>query len=223
MNIIKILLVVCYCFLAHVVFGQAVNWANNSLENKHTVHLNIGWDYGLIYELGYSYQLDSEMPIILNALYSFPSGEDFFDDFKIKLGGQMSVLEHGPIGLSLAVNGIYRRYENPLTTLQNFGGEIATAIGYYKPRWFIAAELGFDKAIATHFNHTDAYRENIYSEVKDGWYNPSTGGNFHFGVQTALSFSQNAFVFRIGRMATENFNTTPTIPYYMRLGYQRKF
>lgn len=60
-------------------------------------------------------------------------------------------------------------------------------IGLYKTRWFVAGETGFDKAIVTHFKHSDLYKENS-PLVQDGWYQPATGGNFYYGVQTGYSF-----------------------------------
>jgi hypothetical protein len=36
----------------------------------------------------------------------------------------------------------------------NFGSELKGVIGLYKNRWFVAGELGFDKAIVSKFSHT---------------------------------------------------------------------
>ena len=62
-------------------------------------------------------------------------------------------------------------------TLANFGSDLSSTIGYYKPKWFVATEVGFDKAIVTHFKHSDLFKEH-FPDVKDGWYEPATGGNF---------------------------------------------
>jgi hypothetical protein len=92
-------------------------------------------------------------------------------------------------------------------------------LGYYKPKWFVAGEVGFDKAIVTYFKHSETFKETIFTDVKDGWYEPSTGGNFLYGIQTGYSFNKSDITLNIGMVTTQDFKTTPLIPYYLMLGY----
>jgi hypothetical protein len=198
--------------------AQTVNWI--ALEDtKHIITAGIGWDYSVSYSLGYAYQLKTKVPIMLNTNFSIPSGERLLDDFKTKIGGQILLLNKSNLKGSIALNGIYRRYENPLVKLQNFGSELKGTFGYYKPKWFVAGEVGFDKAIVTHFKHSEIFKETIFAEVRDGWYEPSTGGNFQYGIQTGYSFNQSDISFNIGIVTTQDFKTTPLIPYYLMFGY----
>jgi hypothetical protein len=223
MNSVKIIM-----FLAIVSgtpiqnFAQTINWAGLKSNQKHLVHVNAGWNYGLVYGAGYSYQLKSKMPVLLNISSSFPSGAKILDDFKTKIGGQIRLYRIRNFQFSASIHGIYRKYENPLVRLQNFGSEMTGVIGYYKPKWFISGELGFDKAIVTHFKHSESYKANVYANVKDGWYEPATGGNFNCGVQTGYSFSRSDIIVKLGAVMTQDFKTTPLIPYYFELGYNLK-
>ena len=90
--------------------------------------------------------------------------------------------------------------------------------GYYKPKWFVAGEAGFDKAIVTQFKHKDLYKQNFPS-VKDGWYEPATGGNFYYGLQTGLSFRRNDIYLKAGKILAEDFSTKPMVPFYLQFGY----
>jgi hypothetical protein len=202
--------------------SQNINWKNLKSEQKHVIHIGIGWDYGLVYGVGYGYQLNSKIPVILNASYSFPSGKNLADDFKTKLGAQALLYRNNNIQMSASINAIYRRYENPLVCLKNFGGEIMGNIGYYKSKWFVGVDFGFDKAIATHFKHSASFKENVYSDVKDGWARPATGGNFSYGIQTGYSFNRSDITFEIGKVTTQDFKTAPLIPYYLQLGYNHR-
>lgn len=219
MKYFKIILftIVFFGFLNNTV-AQTINW--NSLDStKHIINAGIGWDYSLSYSLGYAHKLNSNIPIILQANFSIPSGENLVDDFKTKIGGQIVLLNKSNLKGSITLNGIYRRYENPLVQLQNFGSEIKGIFGYYKPKWFIAGEVGFDKAIVTHFKHSQIFKETIYQDVKDGWYEPATGGNFQYGFQTGYSFKKSDLTFNIGMVTVQDFKTTPLIPYYLMFGY----
>lgn len=181
--------------------------------------LNAGivWDYGLTYSLGYGYQVKTKLPIIVNGSFSIPSGKKLIDDFKFKPGVQVTVLNHNNLKSSISLAGIYRRYENPLVRLQNVGSEVKATFGYYKMSWFVAGEFGFDKAIATHFKHSESFRENVYANVQDGWYKPASGGNFLYGFQAGYSFKKIDLTLSLGKVATQDFKSSPLIPYYMSL------
>lgn len=203
------------------ICAQTLNW--NSIGNsKHIVNLGVGWDYSLSYSLGYAYHVDTKLPLVLTTNFSIPSGENFLDDFKTKIGGQIVVLNKTNFKGSITINGIYRRYENPLVRLQNFGSEMKGTLGYYKPKWFVAGEIGFDKAIVTHFKHSETFRKNIYQDVKDGWYDPATGGNFLYGIMGGFSFKKSDLTLNAGKVITQDFKTAPLIPYYITLGFNYK-
>lgn len=198
--------------------SQTVNW-NTLDDTKHIVTAGIGWDYSVSYSLGYAYKLKTNVPIILTSNFSIPSGEKLLDDFKTKIGGQVLFLNKSNLKGSIALNGIYRRYENPLVRLQNFGTELKGTFGYYKPKWFVVGEVGFDKAIVSHFKHSETFKETIYHDVKDGCYGLATGGNFQYGIHTGYSFEKSDITINIGMVTTQDFKTTPLIPYYLMLGY----
>lgn len=198
--------------------AQTINW--NTLKNtKYLLHAGVGWDYSLAYSIGYAYKPNTKMPMLLNSSFSIPAGENLLDDFKTKLGTQILLLDKHSLKGSLAVNGIFRRYENPLLTIQNFGAELKGNVGIFKSKWFVAGELGFDKAIVTKLVHSDIYKKDIYTNVQNGWYEPATGGNFMYGLQGGVSFEKSDIVLNIGKVITQDFKTSPLVPYYLHLGY----
>jgi hypothetical protein len=98
---------------------------------------------------------------------------------------------------------------------------MSATIGYYKSKWFVAGEAEFDKAIITHFKHSKSYKE-IYPLVKDGWYEPATGGNFYYGLQTGYSFKKNDIYLKAGKILNQDFQTRPLIPFSVQLGFNLK-
>lgn len=222
MKVIRILVGLILLLFTHFHGkAQTVNW--NTLDNsRHVITAGVGWDYSVFYSLGYAHRLKTKVPIVLNSNFSVPVGENRLDDFKAKIGGQIVLLNSSNLKASIAINGIYRRYENPLVRLQNFGSEFKGIFGYYGPKWFLAGEVGFDKAIVTNFKHSEIFKEKIYSNVKDGWYVPATGGNFQYGIQTGYSFNKSDITLNLGRVITQDFKTPPMIPFYFRLGYNRR-
>lgn len=201
--------------------AQSINWAGLKEEDRHLINLQLGIEHGIIYGVGYGYHLKTKLPMLLKAEFSIPSGNKFFDDYKTKIGVQAKLVEISHIALSLNVEGIFRRYNNTLVSLSNFGGSGNVVIGYYKRNWFVSGEVGFDKAVATHFKHKDAYRDN-FPEVKDGWYEPSTGGNAQCGFQVGYSFRKSDIYLKGGKTIAQDFKTSPTIPIYAQIGYNLK-
>lgn len=197
-------------------FSQVINWRSLDKKERHIININAGADYGLILGAGYGYQLKSRIPIVLNVEYSFPAGKKLLDDFKTKIGGHIS---YGVNNFQFAakIQGVFRRYESSSVKLLNFGSDMSGTAGYYKAKWFIAGEAGFDKAIVTHFKHSAAYKQNFPS-AKDGWYEPATGGNFYYGLQTGFSFRQNDIYLKGGKVVTQDFSTIPLFPFYLQVG-----
>jgi hypothetical protein len=201
--------------------AQQINWRNLNDAKPHIATIYTGWDYATVVGIGYGQKLKTTLPVVLNFEYSSPFGNDVFDDFKTKFGGQAELLHTDNFSVSLKVNGIFRRYQNDLVRVAGFGSEFSTNFGYYKTNWYIAGDVGFDKAIATNIKNSDAMKS-IYPDVQDGWYVP-TGGNFNFGIVSGYSFKSNDLYLRTGLHATQDFNSAPSVPYYAQIGYGRRF
>ena len=201
--------------------AQQVNWRNLDNNKPHIVNVNMGWDYSTVAGIGYGQKLKTTLPLVLNIEYLFPFGNNMFDDFKTKFGGQAEVLHMESFSVSVKVYGVFRRYENDLVRLVDFGSEFSTNFGYYKLNWYVAGDVGFDKAIATNIKNSNEMKS-IYPNVQDGWYVP-TGGNFNFGIVSGYSFNSNDLYLKIGVTVTEDFKTRPTVPYSLQIGYNRRF
>jgi len=220
---IKIIIISGLILSIRSVNAQTINWASINDGNKHIVNANFGLEYGVIYGLGYGYQITTRLfPIVVNLEYSFPSGNKIFDDFKTKIGVQIRWIEYHGFQFSTKIYGVFRRYENDFVRLVNFGCDMSGIIGYYRPRLFVAGEVGFDKAIVTNFMHSKVYKDQ-YPGVVDGWYEPATGGNFYYGLQAGFSFGKQDVYLRAGKILTQDYKTTPMVPIYGQLGYNIKF
>jgi hypothetical protein len=203
--------------------AQTLNWESLKKQDQHIININLAGEHGLGYGLGYGYQLQNKLaPAVVNIEFSAPSGEMPFDDYKIKLGGQIRWAEYQGFQFSTRTYGVFRRHENDFSRLLNFGCDLSGVVGYYRPKWFAAGEVGFDKAIVTHFKHSKAYKDQ-YADAVGGWYQPSTGVNFHYGLQAGFSVSRHYIYIRGGRVLSQDFKTKPTMPYYAQIGYNIRF
>ncbi|WP_439504455.1 hypothetical protein [Sediminibacterium sp.] len=220
-NKIKLQLTLALIIFSSSLIAQNINWASLQKNQRHIININTGIDFGLTYGIGYGHQLKSKHPIILSGEFSLPSGNNLLDDFKIKIGGTIHLAKIENFQVSARLYSVFRRYENTLVRLVNFGSDISATAGYYKSGWHFAVEIGFDKSIVTHFKHSKLYKEN-YPDVQDGWFEPATGGNFFYGFQSGISFKKHDIYLKLGKLITQDFRTTPSLPILVQLGYNSK-
>ena len=218
----KLIIAIAIILLSVNVKAQTINWSSMDKQNRHLINANFGLEYGMIYGVGYGYYIPSKLPIVLNIEYSFPSGNKLIDDFKTKIGGKIRLYKVKNFQFSASAYGIYRRYETDFVRIQNFGSEFSGIAGFYTPKWFVAGKFGFDKAIVSHFKHSDAYKQN-FPDVKNGWYEPATGGNFYYGLQAGISFKHSDITLDVGKLIAQDFSTKPLLPFYAQVGYNFKF
>lgn len=200
--------------------AQTINWRN--VEQQNILNVNAGLEYGLVYGVNYGHQIKCRLPIVLFTGFSIPSGKIIFDDFKTTIGGQIKLLEYRHWVASAGAYGIFRRNENDFVRLLNFGSDFTGIAGYYQQKWFLAASFGFDKAIVTHFRHSAIYKKS-FPLVVDGWYEPATGGNFHYGIETGYSLKNIDICLKAGKQTAQDFKTTPLLPIYLSIGFNVKF
>jgi hypothetical protein len=214
-----IAIIIAFSFLQNSVHAQVINWGNISKQNKQLLHANIGAEYGLTTGLGYHHLIPAKnFPLWVGGEFSVPSGNQFADDFKVRLGTQIRVVALNHLQFSARIQGIARRYQNQSVRLFNFGSDIAGTLGYYHKRWFLGAEAGFDKAIVINFKHSEWYKKNIYDNVRDGWYEPAAGGNFYYGVQGGYSIKIIDITLKAGKFLQQDFKSKPLLPFYGQLG-----
>lgn len=203
--------------------AQTVNWSALQSDKSNLLSVSLVLDHSLAYGLSYGHSVKVlTFPVIAGAEFFIPSGKQRLDDFKSKIGGQIQWLNYNGIRFSTRIQGVFRRYQNDFVRMLNFGSDFGGVAGYYKSRWFVAAEAGFDKAIVTHFKHTDLYRAK-YDKVVDGWYEPSTGGNFYYGLQTGLNFRSHGISLKGGYVLSQDFKTKPMLPFYASVSYILSF
>lgn len=217
-NIFQLILLLSFILCAGHSYSQSLNWANTDTIGRHSLSGNFGAEYGMVYGLGYGYRVTKgSLPIIAGLDVSVPSGNHLVDDFKVRVGGQVRLLEVGHFNLSTQLYGVFRRMENDFARILNFGSDFAATAGYYKSRWYISGMFGFDKAIVSEFKHTQAYRDQ-FPGVVDGWYEPTTGGNFYYGLEAGYTIGTCDLFVKAGKQVTQDWKTEPLIPYFGKLG-----
>ncbi len=208
--------------VAESTYSQNINWRSLREDQRNVIQFNFGYDFGVTAQVGYNRTFTLIRPILLGLDYSLPMGSDLLDDFKVRLGGQVEVVQIGGFSASVKILSNFRRYQNALVRIVSFGSDFATVAGYYKPSWYAASEFGFDKSIVSHFKHSDIMRAE-FPGIRDGWYIP-TGGHYYYGIQGGKTIG-DAFdlSLRLGATRAQGNDENAVLPYYLQLGLGMRF
>ncbi len=202
--------------------SQEINWRNLSDEYSQLGSTFTGLDFGVVYGLSYGFPLQTELPIFLNAEVSFPFGSTLFDDWKMKINGHGEIWKNKNLSFNVKTGLIIRRLNSELSRLYNFSGDISILFGYYKPQWFVAGELNWDKSIISHIHHSRVIK-NTSPNIKDSWLK-GLGGNIKYALVGNYSFSKIWGVFlNIGWVQGQDFVDEPDLPIFGKLTFQRAF
>jgi hypothetical protein len=210
-------------FLAHAARAQEVNLARLGDPSANHVQLTTGAEYGLVAGVGYARAVPlAGRTVLLGADLSLPWAHLASGDWRARATALAPIA--GGDGWTLAgmLAPVLRESSSDADRMWGLGLDLGVLGGYYAPGWFVSSELGFDWEIATHISHSDAYRQLVYADARDGWYS-TPGGNFRLGLQAGLSFSRYDLVLRTGRLRSIQGDGPPMFPFYGTLSIDARW
>ena len=186
------------------------------------MHLTTGVDPAIIPSIGYNrvaslFGRTAQVGVEAGVV----AGEADVRDFRARLSGQVQLVRYRGLRLAASAAAITRGTDNDLFRAVNFGADLGATGGFYRRGLFLAAEIGFDKAIITHFAHSQQYRDENYAEAKDGWY-LDNGGTWRFGVVSGVAIGRTELMLRAGVPRTQGGESLP-LPAYLSLGVGVRF
>lgn len=191
--------------------SQDIAWFANDQNSGHVVSLHIGADFVTGFGLSYGYKFKGKIPFVIGTELTTPFGGQIMDDFEASLTAQTIFHPLKNVGISIKPSMTCRRYGSEAAVLVNISAGLGTTIGYYRDKWSIAAQAGYDHIGATLIK--PRLLQEYYPGSREDWYG-STGGNFNFGLVASYWMKSTGLSIRVGKTFGQNFEDNPTIPYY---------
>jgi len=185
---------------------------------RQSVSVELGLQSALVTRASYSRHIGSGL---VYGRFTLPSASLDLRDFAFEAGGQITALESGSWKLQASFAPVVRLTDNDLFSATALGVRGALMPGYQSDRWGLMLELGYEKMIATHLNHSALYRNVGYSGAKDGWYS-STGGTLQAGLRGGYRLGRAELTLAAGVLTTERLNPVQP-PFYGTLGSSYAF
>ena len=208
--------------MTEIVFSQNINWRSLQGDQQNILQFTVGYDFGAVSQVSYSRSFNLIRPVLVQLDYSFPMGNQIVDDFKVKLGGQVEIVEADGFSATIKVLSNFRRHQTSMVRIVSFGADLGIVAGYYKSTWYAAGEFGFDKAITSHLKNSDIMRA-YFPAIQDGWYIP-TAGNYYYGIQAGKTIGESLDLsLRMGATNAQGDHENASIPYYAQMGVGMRF
>ena len=191
-------------------------------ESTNVATVTTGAEYGFVLGAGYSRVTTvGDRPLILSADLALGWAEVDLDDFRLRVGARAPLVDGRRWKVIGSLAASVRGTKNDIGRMTNVGTDVAILAGRYGRRGFVAAELGFDAALATHVTHADAYRMTVYADARDGWYG-APGGMLRAGLQGGVSFGRYDVILRSGRLM-DIAGQPAMFPFYATLGFDMRW
>jgi len=185
-------------------------------QEAHRVHVTTGFEYGLVAGVGYSQAVRFlDRHVVLAGEATVPWAPVELSDFELRATALAPLIGSPRWKLAASLSPVVRGTQNRIDRMVDVGLDVALIGGFYSRAWFVALEGGTDLALATHVTHSDAYRDNVFPDARDGWYR-SPGANFYGGVQAGVSVSRYDVSLRAGQIRDLGGNA-PMMPLYATL------
>ena len=180
--------------------AQALNYGTLDAQRPNTVHAEVGAEYAFVMSGGYSRTIQlGDRPLVVGGMLTVPWAKLDLHDYQLRSTVAAPLVGDRKWKLVGRVAPTLRGTKNDINRMTGFATDFSFLGGYYAPRGFVAADLGFDWAISTHIKHSDEYRRTHYAGAKDGWY-ATPGGNFHAGLQGGFSVRSVDFTLRFAHV-----------------------
>lgn len=203
-------------------YSQDINWKSLNEDKRNIIQVNFGYNFGLVTQISYNRSFELIRPVLLGLDLSIPMGSDVLDDFKVRYGAQIQILEYNDFSFTIKILSNFRRYQTELVRIVSFGSDFAAVLGYFQPTWHVAGEFGFDKSIISNLKHSDILKS-YFPGIKDGWYIPS-GGHYYYGLQASKTLGDRFDVaMRIGLTRVQFNDEEAVVPAYASLGLGMRF
>jgi hypothetical protein len=191
-------------------------------DSTNHVYLRTGAEYGFVAGVGYARSVSLlDRRILLTGDLTTPWAGIDASDYRLRAGVQVPIVGSRRWKLAGAIAPTLRGTKNDVARMIGLGTDLGLTGGFYARHWFLAGEVGFDWAMATHVANSDLYRTDVYAGARDGWY-ATPGGNFRYGVQAGASFGRHDLVLRAGQLRDIS-GGSPLLPFYGTLSLDTRW
>lgn len=183
------------------------------------VYAGVGMDTTVVTKLGYERDvvaLTPRLTLTIPAEVTLPVLAPDGGDGELR-AGLRAELRPGPrYRVDATLLPFARATRNDVFRGVGLGVDLALRPTVLVGRGAVGLELGYDRSLAEHLRHTRSYRDLVYADVVDGWYQGGAA-TLRAGLHGELALGRASLRLRTGVTVTEGGNRE-LVPFYGELG-----
>ncbi len=194
---------------------------------EQSIGIGTGLDYSVLpliisYDRGLKV-LNYQYPVSLGLELTTPLFSPDLKDLRLKIKGATTLFQKGWAALRGGINPVLTRVHLKTQEITSIGLELEFFAGYISEKWNLGLEASYNKVLTSYIKHSQLFKENIFAEVQDGWYQ-NTAGNLRLGVHANYRIKRFDLYLKTGMSKTGKFNDYLFVPgIYTVLGTKFRF
>jgi hypothetical protein len=188
------------------------------------VYTGLAFDTTLVSKLGLEHGLGDLRPRLAPAVVGeliMPVFEPGGGDGEVRAGLRGVVAGGGRFTLGVALLPHLRTTRNQVHRAVGLGVDLELAPQLELGRWALAVELGYSRSLLLHLTHTQAYRDRVYADAVDGWYQGGAG-TVRAGARAGVRLGRVTAQLRGGVTRTDH-GDAELVPFYGEAGVALRF
>ena len=133
------------------------------------------------------------------------------NDIRVRILTETTFLRSKNFEIRGGIDPLFVNEKMDTETMSSLGMDFHIFTGATNDRWNYGLEATYNKIFSTHITHTDIYKDNVFEDVKDGWYK-GTASNIKIGVLLNRRIKKFDIFFRAGYSGTGQFNLYLFVP-----------
>jgi hypothetical protein len=211
--------------------GLQLNAQNNDAgllkANEQAIGIATGIDYSILpvsmqYKRGFNV-FNLNLPVNMGLDLTIPIFDFDLNDIRFTLISETSLLRKGNFEIRGGIDPVVCAIKMQTESMTSIGTNFHLFSGITTDSWNVGAEIKYNQMFTTFIHHTDKYKENVFSDVVDGWYK-STASNLRIGLLIDYKFNRMDLYLKSGISRTGTFQNYLFVPtFYAIIGVNRRF
>lgn len=183
--------------------------------NEQSVGISTGLDYSILpvavsYNRGFNL-FNYKFPLNAGIDVTIPTSSFDFNDIRIRLISETTLLRANNFEIRGGFDPVFINLKMDTETMSSLGMDFHIFTGVTNERWNYGLDFNYNKIFSTYITHTDIYKDNVFEDVKDGWYR-GTASNIKIGFLLNRRVKKFDLFFKAGYSTTSKFNMYLFVP-----------
>lgn len=212
----KKIFIISVLILAFILPINAQDRRSGILEDKEqSIGIATGIDYSIMpLKLTYKRGINAfnyKFPVNIGADLTIPMFAFDLNDIRVRIITETTIYRKSNFEIRGGIDPVFINLKMQTERMSSLGADFHLFTGFTNDKWNTGVEINYNKILSTYIQHTDKYRENVFTDAVDGWYK-NTASNIRVGILVNRTFNKFDVYLNAGLSKTAKFNNYLFVP-----------